>query len=661
MKMNAKIHVSADKQIGTINLDIYGHFTELIYRSFHGGLWAEMLSVRKFEGDDGEGELYGVIRPWYPIGRTAQIHFMHDNTTFYCGSQSQKIVSKELPDHRVGIGQGNLFLEQDQDYEVRLNIRQEGVRSPIKVSLEGETGELAQYEFQLSDTEWTRQSFILKPTHSDANGNFTITFRGSGTLWLGTASLMRADHLSGYRRDVIEVIRDIKPPNIRWPGGNFVSFYHWEDGIGDRDLRPPRPNYAYMGAIGEEWEGTRSWEPSDVGIDEFMELCRLTGARPYMAVNAGDGTPEEAAHLVEYCNGPADSMYGEKRAESGHPEPYGVELWGIGNEMFGNWQQGHVDEETYARRHLEFGQAMRAVDPTIKLVATGGRYWFYPGWNQALFSIAGDYVDYLSLHSYAKKYRSHMQKEDLQDPAFAEEFYYYIVSSPYGIEEQIRLTAEEIRSTLPEKTGMKVAFDEWNCWAYRAPRHEVEFALRDGLYTAGVFHAFRRQWSVLTLANFAMTVNALPMICVNKSGLFFNPQYLVFKMYLNHQGQILLESDVECDTYPASEYEKGRPQAIGDIPYLDVSATLSDDGKTLFLAVINMHDRETIHTDISLGGWQSGSQANVLWLDGEHYMTENTFEDPDRIIIKEKEVGMQGTTIRYPFPPHSVTIMEFAQ
>ncbi|UCH10011.1 MAG: hypothetical protein JSU61_12525 [Fidelibacterota bacterium] len=659
--MDAKIQVSAAKHIGTIHPDIYGHFTELIYRSFHGGLWAEMLSVRKFEGDDGEGDQYGVVRPWYPIGRTAQIHFMHDNTLFYCGSQSQKIVSKERSDHQVGIGQGNLFLEQGQDYEVRLNVRQEGIRSPIRVCLEGEGQEVARHEFQMNDTEWTRQSFILKPTDSDPSGSFTITFQGSGTLWLGTASLMRADHLSGYRRDVIEAIRDIRPPNIRWPGGNFVSTYHWMDAIGDRDQRSPRPNYATMGALGEEWEGGKPWEPGDVGIDEFMELCRLTGARPYVAVNAGNGTPEEAAQLVEYCNGPADSTHGALRAGNGHPEPYGVELWGIGNEMFGSWQHGHVDEETYARRHLAFGQAMRAVDPTIKLVATGGRYWFYPGWNQALFRIAGDYVDYLSLHSYAKKYRNHMQKEDLEDPAFAEEFYYYIVSSPYGIEEQIRLTGEEIRDTLPDKPEMKVAFDEWNCWAYRAPRHEVEFALRDGLYTAGVFHAFRRQWDVCTLANFAMTVNALPMIRVNKSGLFFNPQYLVFKMYLNHQGPNLVESTVECDTYPAPEYEQGRPQAIGNIPYLDTSATLSEDGKTLFLAVVNMHDREAIQADIALAGFEPGPRADVIWLDGEHYMTENTFDDPNKVILKEKEIGMEGTTIRYPFPPHSVTIMEFTR
>jgi alpha-N-arabinofuranosidase len=330
------------------------------------------------------------------------------------------------------------------------------------------------------------------------------------------------------------------------------------------------------------------FEPSDVGIDEFIELCRLTGGEPFVAVNAGDGTPEEAARLVEYCNGPTGSTYGAKRAANGHPEPYGVKLWAIGNEVFGDWQGGHVDEETYARRLVAFAKAMRAVDPSVKLVAAGGRYWKYPRWNQALFEIAKGHFDYLSLHSYAKKYRRHMKKEDLNDPAFAKEFYHYIVSSPYGIEEQIKLTGKEIKAALPNGPEIPIAFDEWNCWAYRAPNrdHDVDFAHRDALYTAGVFHAFRRQSDVVKLANFSMTVNALGLIRVNRFGLFYNPQYLAFKMYMKHQGPRLVESLVEAGTFPAPEYELGRPQAIGRIPYLDSSATTSEDGQTLYLAVI---------------------------------------------------------------------------
>jgi alpha-N-arabinofuranosidase len=458
---------------------------------------------------------------------------------------------------------------------------------------------------------------------------------------------------------VIEAISAIKPPNIRWPGGNFVSYYHWEDGIGDRDRRPPRPNFARCGVRGEEWELLEEWESNDVGVDEFLELCRLTGARPYMAVNSGDGTPEEAASLVEYCNGAADSKYGSKRVANGNAQPYSVVLWGIGNESYGNWQGGHVDENTYARRHLAIAGAMRAVDPKIKIVAVGARSWFAPGWNEAVLQVARGHVDYISLHSYAKKYRGHMKKSDLEDPDFAREFYYYIVSSPYGIEEQIDLTAKEIKMMLSGSPEVPIAFDEWNCWAYKEPHHEVDFALRDGLYTAGVFHAFRRRCRVVKLANISMLVNCLPLIRVNRFGLFLNPQYLVFKMYLNHQGPTLLQSSVGCDSFPAPEYEAGRPQAIGTIPYLDASATLSEDRKTLYLAVINRHDSEPAQTEISIDGWTPGFKGRMVWLDGEHYMTENTFESPRNITVGEKETEWPTGNMMISFPEHSVTILEF--
>jgi len=653
---DAVITVRPDSIAGRIDPNIYGHFPELVFRVFYGGMWAEMLSMRKFEGRDVS---QGAVKPWYPIGRTAKTYFTHDNTVFYAGNQSQKIVSREAPGHAAGLGQGELFLEAGKGYEVRINVRQEGIATPLVVSLEGGNGIYASHKISPPEGNWNRFSFRLRPSQTDRNGSLTLKFAGPGTLWIGTASLMPEDHLSGYRPDVIQALRAIKIPNLRWPGGNTVSFYRWEDGIGDRDRRPPRLNLARV----IEGEG-RYWEPNDVGIDEFMELCRLTGAAPFVVVNAGDGTAEEAGRWVEYCNGPANSVYGARRAANGHAGPYQVKLWGLGNEVYGDWQGGHVDEETYARRVVAFARAMRAIDPDIKLVASGARSWLEPQWNPALFRLAKGSFDYLSLHSYAKKYRSRMKKEDLNNPAFAKEFYYYIVSSPYGIEEQIRLTADEIRAALPNGPDIPIAYDEWNCWAYRAPNrgfgdHEVDFAARDGVYTAGVFHAFRRQNRSVKLADFSMTVNALGLIRVNQFGLFFNPQYLAFQMYMNHQGPVLVESAAAgAGTFAAPEYEEGRPQAIGRISYLDSSATLSEDGKTLYLAVINLHDANPITAGIEIQEWRPRPRGKAVWLEAESYMTENTFEHPGRVAIREKALEGPGPSMTYQFPPHSVTILE---
>ncbi len=648
-KLEGRIIVSASEKIGIINPDIYGLFMEMKYREFNEGIWAEMLMNRKFAGNDAGG----VLKPWFPIGKNEKTYFVHDNTVYYCGVQSQKIVSKNEKIHRSGIGQGELYLEKGKGYEIRLNLKQKDITSPVIISLEGENEIYSQKEIIIKNTDWNRFSFAFDIPRTDKNGRFTISFKGSGTLWVGSASLMPDNNMSGLRKDVVEALKTMHPPNLRWPGGNIVSCYHWENGIGDRDKRSP----VFTTLIAE----ANDWETNDVGIDEFIELCRLIGTEPYVALNSGNGTSEEAANLVEYCNESINTKYGKMRAINGHIEPYNVKLWGIGNEMFGSWQVGHVDEETYARRHLEFAKAILAVDKDIKIVAVGGRYWMYPRWNQALFKIAGEYFDYLALHSYAKKYRNTMQKKYLKDPKFAEEFYYYIVSSPYGIEEQIIETNKEIREALPDRPEVTIAFDEWNCWAYREPLEEVEFAMRDGIYTAGIFHAFRRQLNAVTLANFSKIVNALPMIRVNKYGMFLNPQYLAFKMYINHSGSTLLRTDVKCKSFPAPEYERGRPQAKGNIPFLDVSTTISKDENIIYMAVINLHADKNIKTQVSLEQWDFYPEVKIFELYDDDYMTENTFEHPDRLTIKEEILNDISNPFNYNFKPHSVTIMKFAK
>jgi alpha-N-arabinofuranosidase len=648
--LQAKIEVSTGETLGKINEDIYGLFMELLKGQFTGGIWAEMLQNRKFAEEDmqDDEQLYGVVKSWYSIGRNKDTHFAHDNTVYYSGSQSQKIISENQNNKGLGIGQDKLYLESGRGYNVWLNLFQKGITGPVAVTLEGEGGTYARQTFEISEGKWERFEFTLHPSRTDRNGKFTITFSGTGTLWVGTASLMPEDNISGYRKDVVDALKEIKPPNIRWPGGNFVSAYHWEDGIGDRDKRPPRFDRA--------WAAHNLWQTNDVGTDEFIELCRILDTKPYMAVNAGDGTAEEAANLVEYCNGGPQTKYGRQRAENGHPEPYNIKLWGIGNEMFGNWQIGHVDEQTYAKRHRDIAKAMLAVDKDIKIVAVGGRYWKYPQWNKALFDIAGDYFDYLSLHSYAKKYRRTLKKEDLKDPKLAEEIYYYTASAPYGVEEQIIETDKEIRAALPARGDIRIAFDEWNMELYRG---DTTYALRDGIYTAGILHAFRRQHEAVTLANFACTINSLPMIKVNQYGMFFNPAYLVFKMYCRHGGPSLIKTAVECESFAAPEYEKGRPQAIGQIKYLDASATVSEDEKTLYLAVINLHSQKITETQVIFDKWNYQPTVNIYELYDDDYMTENTFENPDRLKITENELNNVTNNFSYTFKPHSVTVMEF--
>jgi alpha-N-arabinofuranosidase len=649
VEKNAKgeIVIHTSEQMGTINPDIYGLFMEMAFTHFRQGMWAEMLKCRKFAEHDGEDESYGMVKNWYSIGKNNNTYFMHDNTVYYTGTQSQKIISEDAANKRTGIGQGKLYFEKEKSYQIRVNIKQKGITKPVTIALEGENTTYAKKEITITENNWQRFSFTLKPDHTDKDGRLTISFAGTGTLWVGTASLMPDDNISGYRKDVIELLRAIRIPNIRWPGGNFVSAYHWLDGIGDMDKRPPRFNKA--------WPKEKEWETNDVGIDEFIALCKLLNAKPYIALNSGNGTAEEAANLVQYCNSSVDTKYGKLRAQNGHPKPFNVKLWGIGNEMFGNWQVGHVDEETYARRHLEIANAILVVDKDVKIIAVGGRYWKYPRWNEAIFNIGQGKFDYLSLHSYAKKYRRTLKKEELKDPKLAEETYYYIASSPYGVEEQIIETDKEIKKAFPNRPDITIAFDEWNSFLHR----KMDFALRDGIYTAGILHAFRRQHKAVTLANFALVINGLPMIKVNQYGYSLNPAYLVFKMYSDYGGPTLLKSDVKCETFPAPEYEKGRPQAKNQIPYLDVSVTASEDGKKLYVAIINLHADKTVETKISFDKWDFAPDVKSSELYDDDYMTENTFENPNRLTITEDVLKNVNNNFSYNFKPHSVTVMEF--
>ena len=236
---------------------------------------------------------------------------------------------------------------------------------------------------------------------------------------IGAVSLMPADNVSGFKAATIKYLKELGIEMARWPGGNFVSAYDWRDGIGDRDRRPPRRELA--------WNGMES---NDMGVDDFMTFCRLIGAEPYLAVNSGLGDAHSAAEEVEYVNGPATSRLGAQRAANGHPAPYGVKIWGVGNEMYGPWQWGHMSIRQYAEKHNLMVNAMRKVDPAIQMIASGATpeeaSWCYienrqfntfegrekvseplpfafgssQDWTGALLKTSADHLDYLGEHFY---------------------------------------------------------------------------------------------------------------------------------------------------------------------------------------------------------------------------------------------------------------------
>lgn len=429
---------------------------------------------------------------------------------------------------------------------------------------------------------------------------------------------------SELRWDTVGLIKDIKPPIIRYPGGNFASDYHWEDGIGPRQQRPERFN-----------NGWNASESNQVGTDEFISFCREVGAEPFLVVNDGSGTPEEAARWVAYCNEPATGEQGKRRAANGHPEPYAVKKWGIGNEAWGTWQVGHTDARGYAARLRTFAEAMRNVDPEIQLVAVGNTIEkdmaSDPGriWNDAVLQQAGDLIDELSFHLYQPGY------EAWQDSYDQDQLFKTVCAAPLDVEEHIKRISRQTGAN-PHNRKVTVALDEWNLWLPpvkdAASQHQVRYTVRDALYAAGVLNVFQRQCKSLTTANLAQLVNILPLIETTEDKTLTTALYQVFKIY-SQMEKVALKATVKSPKF--SSQALGNISAHENVPYLDVAAARSRNGQRLTVVLVNRHPSRRMYLDLNLKGFGMMQATHGLLLSSKDALAYNTFENPKAVSVKE--------------------------
>ena len=439
----------------------------------------------------------------------------------------------------------------------------------------------------------------------------------------------------GLRQDVLRAVKNIKCPILRWPGGNFASNYHWKDGIGSQDKRPVRFDFAW----GAE-------ETNRFGTDEFIEYCRAIGAEPCICVNIGTGTLDEAIHWLEYCNGTGNTYYAKLREKNGHPEPYRVKYWGIGNENYGEWQVGYRSAKEYAKVLREYAKFMKVVDPNIKVVAVGADD---PEWDLEVVKTTGKYIDYISNHQYLGSHD-----------------YYETVASVYWIEKRLKILKSVIEIAQPltkEEQRVKIAFDEWNIWYRSTPENgnEENYALKDGLFAAGVFITLHKLCRSVTMANLAQLVNVLGAIHTEKHGLYVTPIYRAFELFVSHSGNIVLDTFVQSEHYDIEgemRFDKIKFKLEG-VPYLDASGTLAENENKLYLAVINYQNEKEIDCPIVLDGFSPSPQAKIYELNGPDVMAMNDFDNPERIRIKDKTIKNVSPRFSYVFPAHSATVIEF--
>lgn len=449
----------------------------------------------------------------------------------------------------------------------------------------------------------------------------------------------------GFRRDVLTVLQAMEMPLVRYPGGNFVSGYDWTDGIGQRGKRPVRPDYAW-----------KSVETNQFGTDEFMDWCQALGTAPMMAVNLGTGSTASAGALLEYCNLPRGTYWADRRAQHGHPEPYGVKLWCLGNEMDGDWQAGHVPAEVYARRAGQASILMKGLDPSIQTVVCGtstSALPTYMRWDLTVLDYCWEYVDYISAHRYSENHRGdsawYLADGIATDQVLAD----YAALLTY------------VRATKRSKKQIYVAFDEWNVWYKdisndgkgQAAPHLLEeiYNLEDALVCAQYLNSFIRHADLVKVGCLAQIVNVIAPVLTSDHGLLIQSIYYPFLLFSRHATGRSLVPVLESPTYAAGER--------GEVPVLDASTSYDEETNTLAVFLVNRHQGAALTVDIALADRNIYRVISADILGGGDVKATNTWEQPDLVkpIAGEATLGDDGhVRIRVPAPGLAVVRLKLA-
>jgi alpha-L-arabinofuranosidase len=451
--------------------------------------------------------------------------------------------------------------------------------------------------------------------------------------------------------DAVRMICELEPPVMRWPGGLYADTYNWRDGVGPLSARPLNLN-RYWSRLGP---ATRVLDPHAFGSDEFMTLIDRIGARPYVNVNLGTGTPEEASAWVEYMNGAPETVGGGLRTSYGREKPYCVKLWGVGNEMYGGWAPGHLGPREYAARYLEFRRAMNEADDGLACVAVGAPAFLDKTWNREVLEVAGGGIDLLSIHIYLPSIETAPLVAIQRRLSGDEGMFKAIVAAPLECEGVLRSAAADIKSVMGTDSAVKVALDEWNLWWKPSQVLVPRWTLRDALFACGMFHVFHRCSRFLEMANASMLVNVMGLIRVSGSRAWRTALYYPFLMYKRLAGSRSLRSRVSCGSFNSPRL--GRIPPIGKVPLLDCSATMSPDGRTVTVFVINRHMTDDIEADVSLDGFEPAGEVEVHCLNGPDALAENIYGADEVVSVGRASLDAGEVLPRYRFPAHSATAL----
>ena len=603
--------IDASKSGPPISPYIYGQFLEHAGSLIYSSLWSEMLDDRKFyyavtnkPAEDPNPRQRGGFGPgrrrnvgpgrWNPIGPAESVvmdtksPFVGEHTPWIhlAGLEPRGISQSGLNLVQGGTYDGHIYLAGDPTAKVTIHVTSATNADRGDTGLSIPTGTL--------DPDYRKFTFSFKAEGSGP-ARFEIVGTGTGSFHVGAVSLMPADNLSGFRPEAIAALKSLRSGVYRFPGGNFVSAHEWHYAIGDPDKRPP--------VYDPVW---RALQPNDIGTDEFMTLCRLLGVEPYITVNAGTGDAWSAAEYVEYANGAVPTRMGQERAANGHPEPYHVKFWGIGNEMWGiSYQYGAMKLTQFEYKHNQFAQAMKKVDPTIKLIAcgampdtmTGSReslslgtnlvpaYLSPADWTGGLLKNCFDNFDLISEHFYNYGRTHFSLAEGRQVPNDPKEPVTDWMRRPAN---HIRIKYEEYKEYEKLIPGLvnhpkPLNIDEW---AYMGGRYPVYPSY------GWVFHEMFRHSDLFQMAAYTF---ATSLLAHDGTNVTLNANGLVFKIYRDHFGSIPVEVSGDSPQPKPADPPGGEQPAVNagsDTFPLDVVAAWTEDRRTLTVAVLNPTEGE---------------------------------------------------------------------
>lgn len=588
---------------------LYGQFIEHIADTVNRGVWAEMLDDRKFYyAIDSKTPARAISRGrqpnmWRPIGPDESVAM--DREHAYTGEHSP--LTKLDGSASRGVTQGGIMVRKGRAYSGRVVLAGDA-GADVTVSLIWGSGPNDRETVPIRGLRSTYAKFPLKFTAgADTNsGRLEIAGTGKGAFHIGAVSLMPADNNRGFRTDTIALLKALRSGMYRWPGGNFLSAHEWRDAIGDVDKRPPK------------WDPVwNALQPNDVGTDEFLYMAELLGVDSFLSVSAGFGDAHSAADLVEYVTGSVNTPMGRLRAANGHPAPYKVKWWGIGNEMWGDFQFGHVVLSQYVYKHNMFGEAMRKVDPAITLVADGNSprmsdILTESDWSGGMLTHCLPYIDVMSEHFYV--YEGGRPNNAAQKQAAPPPVEESVIDAVHRTANSVRSKVEvyeEYYRRIPELKTRKVpiALDEW---AYsRLPAN-----MKQELGNALDFHEMFRHTEVIQMAGHTMATSQLDF---NMNDATLNATGLLFQLYRDHFGTVPVAVDGNSlplpPAHPAPSGAPPRPNAGSPTWPLDVSAALSSDGKLLTIAIVNPTDSAQ-DLDITIQGALLSGKGRMWRLTG---------------------------------------------